>query len=69
MPTLIEEKIKNNTLYESGFKYNLKLIGIYFKYLFINDITLVPTIAKSIFKNKFPYIDIRRIDSNTYIIS
>ena len=59
----------NNTLYESDFKDNLKLIGNYFKYLFINDITLDPTIAKSIFKNKFHNIDIRRNDTNTYIIS
>lgn len=53
MPTIIEEKIKNNTLSKSDFKDNLKLIGNYFKYLFINDIRLDPTTAKSFLQINF----------------
>ena len=39
------------------------------KYLYVNDITLDPTIAKSIFKNKFPNIDLTGNDTNNYIIT
>ena len=41
----------------------------FFKYLFINDITLDPIIAKSVFKNKFPNVDISGSDTDTYIIT
>ena len=50
IPKYVKGNYINNTFKEEDFKDNLKLIGNYFKYMFINDITLDPTIAKSIFK-------------------
>ena len=63
----MKEKYEKDEFIEEDFKNNIKILGHYFKLMFLKDYTLDPTIAKSIFKNKFPNIDLSGADINTYI--
>ena len=67
IPKLMKEKYEKDEFIEEDFKNNIKILGHYFKLMFLKDYTLDPTIAKSIFKNKFPNIDLSGTDINTYI--
>ena len=67
IPKLMKEKYEKDEFIEEDFKNNIKILGHYFKLMFLKDYTLDPTIAKSIFKNKFPNIDLSGSDINTYI--
>lgn len=67
IPKLMKEKYEKDEFIEEDFKNNIKILGQYFKLMFLKDYTLDPTITKSIFKNKFPNIDLSGNDINTYI--
>ena len=67
IPKLLYNKFKNNEFKEEDFIDNMKNIGYYFKLMFLNDFTLDPTLAKSIFKGKYPNVDISGKEIATYI--
>ena len=68
MPKLIKEKYKNDSFKEEDFNNNFKLLGLYFKEMFIKNYTLDPTTAKAIFTHKYPNIDLEDPEINKYII-
>ena len=49
----MKEKYEKDEFIEEDFKNNIKILGHYFKLMFLKDYTLDPTIAKSIFKINF----------------
>ena len=66
---VIKEKYDNNKFKESGFVDNTKLIGLYFKHMFMEDYKLTPIDAKYIFTKKYPNINLKVKDILTTINS